>query len=134
MVFVFLISIFAGCAPSEEDWQGKYTYEEIADAQAMQIWEYEVEVYSEANSMAAHVTVNGFQTGVNLKCNVLENNNRVKFVVSEIEEGNLFEVYKVGDVLFEFEKNKGAVITHWVKMLPNIENAASVGMYFVPKK
>lgn len=129
-LFIFLILFLANFASAAESWIGKYTYSENIDADKFMFLLYEVNVYSENSKLRAEVNVNGFQTNVHLKCNLLVNGNSVRFVVSEIGSENLYSPFSIGEPLFEFRKFESNLITHWLNMKPLKPENQKVGSYF----
>ena len=106
-------------------WIGQYSFEESAKnvtGDGAQSWNYIIDVKEkDANTLAAEIQVDGFQTMTRINADVKASKDNLEFVFDKYGKDNMFELYKKGDKLFTFVMNdKNEIITNWDKMKPNV--------------
>lgn len=122
----------------DKSWEGNYSYEECAGPGISGLaacWSYELRVFSERGHLVADLDIDGAQTYVRLRCDVLtQDGDKVKIHFKKYRESSFPSFYKKGDTLFMLRKQRGRLVTRWEKMEPMLESLPKEGFYFKAEK
>lgn len=122
---------------SGQGWEGNYLFEECAGpgpSGFAACWSYQLKIFSERGHLVADLDVDGAQTYIRLRCDVLtQAGNKVNVIVDKYRESSFPGSYKKGDVLFMLRKQGGRLVTRWGKMDPMLESSKE-GVFFKVKK
>ncbi len=109
-------------------WEGEYRFEEMAaDLNGLQnVWSYKLNVYTEGGVLKAVLSIDGYQTIININALVNVVDGKAKIVLDSYGKDNRFTPYKKGDVLFtltpaEITEDPTDLGINWGKMQPNLE-------------
>lgn len=119
-------------------WVGRYTFEESAKnvtGVGAQTWNYIIDVKSiDANTLAAFIVIDGYQTSARLEAKVNATAMDIEFIFDKYGTDNMFEPYKKGDRLFAMMRNtEGVIMTVWDKLQPNISTNKENGKVMFTK-
>lgn len=107
--------------------EGKYQFDEMsADLNGLQnVWSYKLNMYKEEGKLKAHLTVDGYQTmiDINTTTNIIDGH--LEIVFDSYGKENMFTPYKKGDVLFtltpaEITEDPTDLGINWNKMQPQL--------------
>lgn len=134
-IVVVLIST-ATAISAQSNWNGNYTFDENGGKNASGIAiliSHELSVFDDGDgALAARLESNGFQTSEDLVCSAKVVGSKLFIYFQSYGENNMFEPYKVGDLLFTLErKTEKLILTHWGKYTASIpRNEKSGKVYF----
>jgi hypothetical protein len=111
--------------PQARDWLGVYEYTEspgrTAGGTGIVIL-HEIYVYEEEGRLFARITANGYQTSRAMRCDARVEGNRLRLYLNRYEEDNMFEPYRVSQLLLTLERRQRSgrttILTHWHAMQP----------------
>ena len=112
-----------------EAWVGDYSFTEYAPPDQNMF--YSIYIYKESTSHYADIYIDGFQTMMRLKAEVIENGNRIDLMFDSYLPDNLMDIYEKGDHLLSLEKSGSKLLTYWGEIEPMLsDNIATGGAYF----
>lgn len=109
-------------------WEGKYQFDEMsADLNGLQnVWSYKLNVYKEEGKLKAHLTVDGYQTMIDINTTTNIVDGHLEIVFDSYGKDNRFTPHKKGDVLFtltpaEITEDPTDLGIKWGKMQPQLD-------------
>lgn len=111
--------------PQARDWLGVYEYTESPGRTAGGtgiVISHEIYVYEEGDRLFARITAQGYQTSRAMRCDARVEGNRLRLYLNRYEEDNMFEPYRVGELLLTLERRQRGgrtiILTYWHAMQP----------------
>lgn len=109
---------------------GDYSFTEYSEPN--QTWVYKLKIYNDNDKYYADVNVDGFQTMVRLRTEVIKDDSGLSFSFDKVLEDHTTGNYTTGDILFRLYKKDNYIYTKWNKMQPMLSNNKDDGIYFIP--
>ena len=109
---------------------GDYSFTEYNEPN--QTWVYKLKIYNDNDKYYADINVDGFQTMVRLRTEVIKDDTGLKFSFDKVLDEHATGNYSTGDILFKLYKKGNYIYTKWEKMQPMLSNNKDDGVYFIP--
>lgn len=139
-VFCLLFLAFSASAYAQNDWAGKYEFDENGGKTAggtVVFISHQLEIRETDDGLMAFIQSNGYQTSKDLVATTKIEGNKLLIYFESYGENNVFESYEEGDLLFTLEKQtvkgKTSILTHWNKFLPVVPKNEKSGMIYFKK-
>lgn len=120
----------------QEGWEGSYEFSEgggRAGAMAM-IVTHTLSVRKQGDSLICDLDADGYQTSTSLRCTAREDNGKLNIYFDGYREGNTFERFTNGQLLFSLAKmvvnGKPRLLTYWGAYRPALKDLPSGRVYF----
>ncbi|MDU0368870.1 DUF5991 domain-containing protein [Hymenobacter endophyticus] len=123
---------FAAPATGLQSWVGSYQYEEkpvkaLAGYSMGMMWKLQLQP-QDKEALTGLLSIEGQQTFMKLKVRATGNAQDVRVTFSQLVDGNDYQQFKPGDVLFRLRKDpRGTTRTYWGKLQPRLSETYKDG-------
>ncbi|WP_354578809.1 DUF5991 domain-containing protein [Hymenobacter sp. UYP22] len=114
------------------NWVGSYQYEEnpvktLAGYSMGMLWKLNLQP-QDNQALAGLLSIEGQQTSMKLKVRAAGNAQDLRITYLQLVDGNDYQQFKPGDVLFRLHKDpKGVTRTYWGKLQPRLSETYKDG-------
>ncbi len=140
LLIIMLVLVLSGCSSNSQgnsgddsdikEYMGDYEFYEFYPPNINML--YFVSVYKENDKYQANITIDGFQTNMQLLADIEVNSEGIDFIFSKYISESTGEVIEIGDILLSFKKNGNEIHTYWGVIQPILPENSEVGKtYFV---